>query len=87
MEGAVMAGLDMKLNSREIDNLLKSPAVQRRLLQAAQRIAAAAGPGMEASVEVGRTRARASVITATTEARRAQATRLALIRALDAGRG
>lgn len=87
MEGAVMAGLDMKLNSREIDNLLKSPAVQRRLLQAAQRIAAAAGPGMEASVEVGRTRARASVITATYEARRAQATRLALIRALDAGRG
>jgi hypothetical protein len=61
--------------------------VQRRLLQAAQRIAAAAGPGMEASVEVGRTRARASVITATYEARRAQATRLALIRALDAGRG
>jgi hypothetical protein len=87
MEGAVMAGLDMKLNSREIDNFLKSPAVQRRLLQAAQRIAAAAGPGMEASVEVGRTRARASVITATYEARRAQATRLALIRALDAGRG
>lgn len=83
-----MAGLEnVKLNSKEIDNLLKSPAVQRRLMQAAERIAAAAGPGMEASVEVGRTRARASVITATFEARRAEATQRALTRALDAGRG
>jgi len=41
---------------------------------------------MEPSAMVGKNRARASVITATHSARRAEATRRALTRAIDAGR-
>lgn len=61
-------------------------AVQADLAERAKRIAAAAGPGMEASSQQGKTRARASVITATHEARRAEAESRALTRAIDAGR-
>lgn len=81
-----MAKIRIELNSKAIRDLLRSPEVQAELLRRAQNIAAAAGPGMEASVVPGRNRARASVITATAEARRAQATDRVLTRALDAGR-
>lgn len=76
----------LKVNSRAIAAILKSPAVQRDLKQRAERIAAAAGPGMVADVEVGPNRARASVVTATQSARRREAVDRALTRALDAGR-
>jgi hypothetical protein len=74
------------LNEANIGRLLTSPAVQADLLRRARKIAAAAGPGMEPSVQVGRTRARGSVITATRKAREAEARDRALTRALDAGR-
>lgn len=66
--------------------VMKAPGVLADLDRRARRVAEAAGPGMEASSMIGRNRARASVITATREARKAEAERLALTRALDAGR-
>lgn len=76
-----------KLNGKNLRDLLKSEAMQANLKERAHRIAAAGGEGMEASVRVGRNRARASVITATPEARRAEAIDRKLTRAIDAGRG
>lgn len=76
----------LKLNSNNIGKLLKSREVQADLKARADRIAAAGGEGMQASISVGRTRARASVITATTKARLAEAKDRRLTRALDAGR-
>lgn len=75
------------INSDGIQELLKSGPVRALLKAKADRIAAAAGPGMLASSFVGRTRARASVITDTHKARRAEATNRSLTRAIDAGRG
>jgi hypothetical protein len=77
----------IKLNSAEVAALLRSDAVGRDLEERARRIANAAGPGMEVSRRVGRKRQRVSIITATAEARRAEAERRALTQALDAGRG
>lgn len=81
-----MPKVRIELNSRGVDQLLKHPAIQADVDRRARAIAAAAGPGMEPSSMVGATRARASVITATREAREAEATDRALTRALDAGR-
>lgn len=75
------------INSAGIQSLLKSPEVEALLRAKAERIAAAAGEGMEAASRVGRTRARASVITATRAARKAEAENRSLTKALDAGRG
>lgn len=74
------------LNHANIAKLLKSPVVRADLEARAQRIAAAAGEGMEMESMIGRTRARASVRTATRAARVAEATNRALTNALDAGR-
>lgn len=74
------------LRKANIGLLLKSAKVQAELKARADRIAAAAGEGMEASVRVGRRRARASVITATEQARENEARHRSLTRALDAGR-
>jgi tRNA A37 threonylcarbamoyltransferase TsaD len=79
--------MDFKLRKDNVGKLLNSAAVQADLKRRADRIAAAAGPGMVASVQPGRNRARASVITATQRAREAEARDRALTRALDAGRG
>jgi tRNA A37 threonylcarbamoyltransferase TsaD len=76
-----------KLNTGNVGKLLKSEAVQANLKERADRIAAAAGPGMEASVKAGPNRARASVFTATPEAMLAEAIERRLTRAIDAGRG
>lgn len=76
----------IELNSAAVRSILTSGEVQADLAARAQRIAAAAGPGMEASSSVGANRARASVIAATFEARHAEATRRALTSAIDAGR-
>jgi len=81
-----MARSRIVLNSRGVRQLLRSTEVEADLRRRAGQIAAAAGPGMEASSMAGSNRARASVITATSAARRAEATGRALTRSLDAGR-
>lgn len=77
----------IEINSAGIQALLKSDEVQALLQAKAERIAAAAGEGFEASSRLGATRARASVITATRAARKAEAVDRALTKAIDAGRG
>lgn len=73
----------VKLNRSAVGSLLK---LTDDLRARAERIASAAGPGMEVEVTVGATRARAVIVTATTEARIAEATDRVLTRSLDAGR-
>lgn len=77
----------VRLNRQGMAALLKSSEVQADLTARAQRIAAAAGSGHEVTSMVGRTRARASVVTATHRARAREASRRSLTRAIDAGRG
>lgn len=79
----------VKINSKGAVAVLKSPEVQAMLLERARRSAAAAGgePDFEASVTVGKNRARASVITATHAGRLAEAKDRKLTKALDAARG
>jgi hypothetical protein len=82
-----MGKVDIKLNSRNIErHILKGRATEADLLRRAQRIAEAAGPGMEVNTNIGPSRARASVVTATSAAMRAEASDRALTRAIDAGR-
>lgn len=76
----------VEINHEGVKALLKSPLVAAELERRAKAIAAKAGPGMEVSVHYGRNRVNASVITATTEARVAEAKDRALTRAIDAGR-
>lgn len=75
----------IKLNPAGVAQLLTDPGVAADIERRTRAVAAAAGPGMEASMG-GRKRARGSVITATGTARRAEASDRALTRALDAGR-
>lgn len=75
-----------KVSGPGVAKILKDPRSATMLLGKAQKIADAAGPGMRASVVIGRNRARASVITETRAAKRAEATNRALTRAIDAGR-
>lgn len=82
-----MAQVRVELNHAGIRQMLQSPEVEAELLRRAKLIAAAAGPGFEPDSEVGRSRARASVITATFEARLDEARNHTLERAMDAGRG
>ena len=74
------------MNPREVGRLLKSAEVQKDLGRRARNIAQAAGPGFLATVIVGKNRARASVITATQQARMAEARNRALTKAIDRGR-
>lgn len=76
----------IELDRGAVRALLQSGEVVAELGRRASAIAAAAGPGMEAEVRVGATRARATVRTATIEAELAEAIDRALTRALDAGR-
>ncbi|ROS62203.1 hypothetical protein EDF38_1306 [Frigoribacterium sp. PhB160] len=71
-----------------IQEILKSAEVQADLRDRAERIASAAGSSEDYEVDtrVGRTRARASVRTASFEAMRDEAENRTLTRALDAGR-
>lgn len=75
----------VELNRATVRDLLRDPSVTD-LAARAGRIAEAAGPGMEASVTIGRNRAHASVRTATWPARYAEARERKLSRAIDAGR-
>lgn len=81
-----MALVRLRLTPHGPRELRQLPSVRADLERRAKAIAAAAGPGNEVSSMIGATRARASVVTATTEARRAEATTRALTRALEAGK-
>lgn len=84
-----MAGtVRIEMNPAGIGALLKDDGIAADILARATSIAEAAGGGEDfvPSVYIGRTRARASVITATQAAREAEATDLVLTRAIDAGR-
>jgi hypothetical protein len=82
-----MAKVDVNMSAAGARAILKSGEVLAFLKAKADRIAAAAGAGFESSSMIGPNRARASVITATAKARRAEATNRSLTRAIDAGRG
>lgn len=73
---------DVAINRKGIRTILRSAEMRAMLERHATRIARNAGPGHETDSAVGRNRARASVIAATPEARRAEQTRRALTRAL-----
>ncbi|ALY08924.1 hypothetical protein SEA_SAVAGE2526_13 [Arthrobacter phage Savage2526] len=81
------------LNDAGIKALMNSPEVQAHLLQAANRMAFAArgragGDAIfDATVQPGKTRARASVITANKSAQEAEAQDRALSSSIDALRG
>lgn len=81
------AQVRIEMNPSGFQAILKSAEVQADLERRAEAIADAAGEGMEYDVRVGKTRARASVRTATPEAMRAEARDKTLTRAIDAGRG
>lgn len=74
------------LNRSGMRAVLRSAVVMADLQRRAEQIATVAGSGMEPSSMVGKNRARASVITATQEAREAEAFGRALTRSIDAGR-
>lgn len=71
-----------KLNGRAAEQILKHPTTRAEMLRRAQTGAKAAGPGYEASAVTGRSRARASIITATARAIRDNARNQTLIRAI-----
>jgi hypothetical protein len=81
-----MARVRVKLTRNGPRQLRQLEVVRRDLERRAQAIARAAGSGMKADSSIGKTRARATVFTATPEARRAEATSRALTRAVGAGR-
>lgn len=78
--------IKVKINSKGIEALLKSPGVKKDLERRAQAIADRAGPGHVVESEIGPRRARAAVVTASFEARRREAMNRNLTRAIDAGR-
>lgn len=67
-------------------DLLKSAEAERLLRSRADAVAAAAGPGHITDSSVGRNRARAAVLTASFEAKLAEARDHNLLRSIDAGR-
>lgn len=75
------------LNHAGVAELLKGPEIQADLTARGQRIADAAGDGVEVEVPfVGQNRARVTVRTATFEAMVNEAEDRTLTRAIDAGR-
>ncbi len=82
-----MTTVRVKVNRKAVVWYLKGGGGVREDLDArAARISAAAGEGMEVDGDVGQKRYRASVRTATFEARKAEAKGRALSKALAAGR-
>lgn len=82
-----MAMWIIKLNHAAVRHyLLGGGGVEEAVKSATERIAQAAGEGMEGSVEVDANRVHGRVVTATPEAMYLEATDRTLSRALDAGR-
>lgn len=81
----------IELNKAEVRRILRGEGeysgVRDEIERRTEAIAAAAGEGMEPSVQVGAKRLHGSVITATAEAMVAEARDRTLTRALEAGRG
>lgn len=77
--------IDIKVNGRAMEQLLKSGEMQAELRSHAERIASAAGPGHRVESEVGHSRARAAVITDTFGAMHREATQRTLTRAVGVG--
>lgn len=73
-------------NFDAFEQIRRSPGVAADVDSRAARIAAAAGTGFEAGSFEGKSRHRASVITATPKARARNAKRNTLLRSIDAGR-
>ena len=82
-----MAIVRIALNRRGVGALLKGRDMQLLMRSHAGEVKRRAGDGFEARTGVGRRRARAAVITATPEAREAEAKHRRLSSALGAGRG
>lgn len=76
----------LEMNSAGFRALLRSQAFLEDVERRAQAIARQAGDGFEVDARIGANRARASVRTATPEARRAEAEDKVLTAAIDAGR-
>lgn len=76
----------IELDSKGIEQLLRSSEVEADLRRRAAAIARAAGDGMHHGTVQGRDRVAGQVWTGTVQARRAEAKDRALTRALDAGR-
>lgn len=85
-----MKRVEVKLNSKGVQQILKSPGVQVELLRRAEAVATEAGRdidgGFEASVVAGRRRAHASVVTASFRARWYHARHDRLLRSIGAAR-
>ncbi len=79
--------MQVKVHRRALRQLLRSREVLDDLAARAERVAEAAGPGMVASAQTGKVRARASVITGDADAMLAEADHKMLTRAVDAARG
>lgn len=76
----------IQFNYRAFDAIRKSPAVMADLRQRGAAVQRAAGDGFTLRVDTNASRGRATIITATHDAREAEATDKALTRALNAGR-
>lgn len=76
-----------KLNKDGVAKLLKSKEMQAGMTARAKRIAAAAGPGHAVEEDNKGDRARASVVTRSYAAKKAEAKDRNLTRAIQAGRG
>lgn len=80
-------GIDrIKWNIAGFRALNNERGVMADLIRRAERVAAAAGPGVVVTPRSGKRRARVTVSTGTPEAVRRNAREQTLIRALDAGR-
>jgi len=82
-----VSNVRITIDRKAATELMCSPEVLADLRRRAEAIADRAGPGHIVEAEAGRKRARAVVITEWQSAKRNEATRRTLTRAIDAGRG
>lgn len=81
-------GDTVELNLRGVNEVMKSEGVAKELARRAQRVASAAGPGVESEVNNDhRWVARAWAIIKTAEAAKREGRTNNLTRSIDAGRG
>lgn len=81
-----MSKVRFELNRAGVRELLQSPEAQNLVMEYAERVQSRAGKDYEASVIVGRLRARASVIATTYEARKDNFENNTLLKALGGGK-